>query len=113
MNGFSQEAKKRLFSFLVNRRKKVNVNGMFFLECEILNPGVPQGTIFGPLIFLFKCERFFIYYKHYGDYFYLQITQVFLTIFNHMVIIANCSVKEKQDVVKGTMHSNLKRTSTI
>ena len=51
MYGFSQEAKELLFSFLANRRQKVKLNGMFS-DCEIVNHGVPQGTVLGPLIFL-------------------------------------------------------------
>ena len=51
MYGFSQEAKELLFSFLANRRQKVKLNGIFS-DCEILNHGVPQGTVLGPLIFL-------------------------------------------------------------
>ena len=58
MYGFSQEAKELLFSFLANRRQKVELNGIFS-DCEILNHGVPQGTVLGPLIF-FACERFLI-----------------------------------------------------
>ena len=33
----------------------VKLNGMFS-DCEIVNHGVPQGTVLGPLIFI--CERF-------------------------------------------------------
>ena len=51
MYGFSQEAKELLFSFLAHRRQKVKLNGMFS-DCEIVNQGVPQGTLLGPLIFL-------------------------------------------------------------
>ena len=51
MHGFSQEAKELLFPFLANRRQKVNPNGVFS-DCEILNHGVPQETVLGPLIFL-------------------------------------------------------------
>ena len=48
--GFSQEAKELLFLFLANRRQKVKLNGMFF-DCEIVNHGVPQKIVLGPLIF--------------------------------------------------------------
>ena len=51
MCGFSQEVKILLFSFLANRRQNVKLNGVFS-DCEILNHGVPQGTVLGPLIFL-------------------------------------------------------------
>ena len=57
MYGFSQEAKELLFSFLVNRRQKVKLNGMFS-DCEILNHGVPQGTVLGPFIFLLYVNDF-------------------------------------------------------
>ena len=51
MYGFSKEAKGLLFSFSANRRQKVKFNGIFF-DCELLNHGVPQGTVLGPLNFL-------------------------------------------------------------
>ena len=57
MYGFSQEAKELLFSFLANRRQKVKLNGVFS-DCEILNHGVPQGTVLGPLIFLLYVNDF-------------------------------------------------------
>ena len=55
--GFSQEAKELLFSFLSNRRQKVKLNGIFS-DCEILNHGVPQGTVLEPLIFLLYVNDF-------------------------------------------------------
>ena len=57
MYGFSQEAKELLFSFLANRRQKVKLNGIFS-DCEVLNHGVPQGTVLGPLIFLLYVNDF-------------------------------------------------------
>ena len=57
MYGFSQEAKNLLFSFLANRRQKVKLNGIFS-DCEIVNHGVPQGTVLGPLIFLLYVNDF-------------------------------------------------------
>ena len=51
MYGFSQEAKELLFLFLANRRQKVKLNGIFS-HCEILNHGMPQGTVLGPFNFL-------------------------------------------------------------
>ena len=57
MYGFSQEAKELLFSFLANRRQKVRLHGIFS-DCEILNHGVPQGTVLGPLIFLLYVNNF-------------------------------------------------------
>ena len=51
MYGFSQETKELLFSFLANRRQKVKLNGMFS-DCEIVNHGVLQGTLLGPLFLL-------------------------------------------------------------
>ena len=57
MYDFYQEAKELLFSFLVNRRPKVKLNGVFS-DCEILNHGVLQGTVLGPLIFLLFVNDF-------------------------------------------------------
>ena len=57
MYGFSQEARELLFSFLVNRRQKVKLN-CIFSDCEILNHGVPQGTVLGPLNFLLYVNDF-------------------------------------------------------
>ena len=57
MYGFSREAKELLFSFLANRRQKVKLNGMFS-DCEIVNHGVPQGAVLGPLIFLLYVNDF-------------------------------------------------------
>ena len=57
MYGFSQEAKELLFPFLANRRQKVKLNGIFS-DCEILNHGVPQGIVLGPLIFLLFVNDF-------------------------------------------------------
>ena len=57
MCGFSQEVKELLFSFLANRRQKVKLNGVF-PDFEILNHGVPQGTVLGPLIFLLYVNDF-------------------------------------------------------
>ena len=57
MYGFSQEAKELLFSFLANRRQKVKLNGIFS-DCKILNHGVSQGTVLGPLIFLLYVNGF-------------------------------------------------------
>ena len=57
MYGFSQEAKELLFSFLANRRQKVKLNGLFS-DCEILNHGVPHGTVLGALIVLLYVNDF-------------------------------------------------------
>ena len=57
MYGFSQEAKELLFLFLANLRQKVKLNGIFS-DCEILNHGVPQGTVLGPLILLLYVNDF-------------------------------------------------------
>ena len=54
---FSQEAKELLFSSLANRRQKVKLNGMFS-DCEIVYQGLRQGTVLGPLIFLFYVNDF-------------------------------------------------------
>ena len=52
MFGFAKEAKELQFSFLANRRQMAKLNGMFS-DCEIVNHGVPQGTVLGPLVFIF------------------------------------------------------------
>ena len=57
MYGFSQAVKELLFSFFANRRQKVKLNGIFS-DCEILNHGVPQGTVLGPLTFLLYVNDF-------------------------------------------------------
>ena len=46
-----------MFSFLAYRRQKIKLNGMFS-ECEIVKHGVKQGTVLGPLIFLFYVNDF-------------------------------------------------------
>ena len=40
-----------------NRRQMVKLNGMFS-DSEIVNHGVPQGTVLGPLIFLLYVKDF-------------------------------------------------------
>ena len=57
MYGFSQKPKELLLLFLANRRQKVKLKGVFS-DCEILNHGVPQGTVLGPLIFLLYVNDF-------------------------------------------------------
>ena len=46
-----------LITILANRRERVKLNGMFF-DFEIVNCGVPQGTVLGPLIFLLHVNDF-------------------------------------------------------
>ena len=58
MYGFAQESKELQFSLLANRRQKVKLNGMFS-DWEIVNHGVTQGTVLGPLIYFIR-ERFLI-----------------------------------------------------
>ena len=57
IDGFYQEAKELLFSFLTTRRQNVKLNGIFS-DCEVLNHGVPQGTVLKPLIFLLYVNDF-------------------------------------------------------
>ena len=47
---FSRSALKLLYNYLSNRKKRVKVNGKFSFWQESVK-GVPQGSVFGPLLF--------------------------------------------------------------
>ena len=49
--GFGENARVLLNSFLINRKQCVR-NGIVESDCTILNHGVPQGTVLGPLVFI-------------------------------------------------------------
>ena len=47
---FSKEALKLMKSYLKNRKQKVQINNKFSSERDVI-AGVPQGSIYGPLLF--------------------------------------------------------------
>ena len=49
--GFSESAVNLIMSYLTNRRQKVVINNVFSHEC-LVNHGVPQGSVLGPLLFI-------------------------------------------------------------
>ena len=58
--GFDQEALKRIYSYVFYRPQNVKVGFSFSKELDILC-GVPQGSIFGPLLVTTDiCDLFFI-----------------------------------------------------
>ena len=67
--GFSLNAVKLMHSFLKNRKQQVQINNKFSSE-SILIPGVPPGSIDGPLLFnLFINDLiFFIQYCTLSNY---------------------------------------------
>ena len=48
--GFSRSALLLIHSYLTDRKQRVNVNGSFNTWTETV-PGVPQGSVLGPLLF--------------------------------------------------------------
>ena len=55
--GFSTESIAMLESFLSNRKQCVK-NGIAYSNWVTINHGVPQGTVFGPLIFIMNINNF-------------------------------------------------------
>ena len=56
-NGFGEDARVLLNSFLINRKQCVR-NGLVESDWTIINHGVPQGTVLGPLIFILYVNDF-------------------------------------------------------
>ena len=50
-NGVSGKLLNFFISYLVNRKQRVALNG-FFSDYAIIESGVPQGSVLGPLLFL-------------------------------------------------------------
>ena len=48
--GFDHESLTYIYSYLSNRKQRTKINGYFGTWTDI-NYGVPQGSIFGPLLF--------------------------------------------------------------
>ena len=55
--GFGENARVLLNSFLFNRKQCVR-NGLVESDWTIINHGVPQGTVLGPLVFILYVNDF-------------------------------------------------------
>ena len=57
--GFSYEALKVMYNYLIDRKHRTKVNNSFSDFIDLLL-GVPQGSILGPLLFnIYICDLFF------------------------------------------------------
>ena len=55
--GFSTNALNLMLSYLKNRKQKVQINKKFSVERNVI-AGVPQGSIDGPLLFIYDLVFF-------------------------------------------------------
>ena len=57
--GFQTDALNLVYDYLSNRKQRVNINETFFSSWKDIKYGVPQGSIFGQLLFIYIYVTFF------------------------------------------------------
>ena len=60
--GMSKKSLKLIYSYLINRKQRVEINGIFS-EWQYILTGVPQGSILGPILFNIFFNDFIYYIK--------------------------------------------------
>ena len=75
--GFRTTMIERFESYLSNRKFLVCIDIAFFSEAATLNQGVPQGSIFGRLLFLLYVNDLPQYLPDAGSYLYVADTCIF------------------------------------
>ena len=60
--GFSMTSLKLMQSYLCNRFQRTSVN-VSFSDWKEIEPGVPQGSILGPLLFYIFFKLYFLFYQ--------------------------------------------------